>query len=76
MNIAKNQLTPRSPLSFEEIREVVSAERGSGYVNEAIGNEGRALKLRTPLWLNKHRDYPSGKRGVCYDELINQSVAG
>jgi hypothetical protein len=41
MNIAKNQLTPRSPLFREEIREVVSAERGSGYVNE--GMEMRAV---------------------------------
>jgi hypothetical protein len=54
MNKAKNQLTPRSPLFLEEIRKVVSVERGSGYVSEVIENEGRALKFRTPLLLNKH----------------------
>jgi hypothetical protein len=38
--------SPLGPLLFlEKIREVVSAVRGSGYVNEAVGNEGRALEF-------------------------------
>jgi hypothetical protein len=49
----QNQLTPQSPLFPEEILKVGSAERGSGYVDEVIVNEGRVSWIKIKIELKK-----------------------